>query len=175
MVRALHGLVALLVVLAGCSALPGGGTPAPSEHSLSVTISNEHDVSYTVRVTALPAQVEGLEVAYENGSTRRFEVSSFDALPPTALRNATAIATTDSRELSREFAVSPAEGIGTTLEDVPANSTVVYFVRQEGRPETVRGVGVVRCTADTENTELGIRIGPDGSLHSSVTCSDGSQ
>ena len=168
MVRVLHIALALLVVLAGCSGLPGNETPAPTEHDLSVSISNEHDVGYEVGVTAIPAQVEGIEVTYENGTTHRFDV----ALPETALRNATAVATTDSAELSRAFSVGPNEGIGATVEGVPANATVVYFVLPTSGPSTVRGAGVVRCSADTENTELAVTVRPDGSLHSAVTCSD---
>jgi len=173
MVRLLHALVALLVVLAGCSGLPGGGTPTPAGQDLSVTVSNEHDEPYVVRLTAVPAEVAGIEVTYENGSTRRFEVASFDALPRTALRNATAVATTGPAGLSREFAVGPGEGVGTTLEGAPANATVVFFVLLEDGRETVRGTGVVRCAPDAETTELVVRIRPDGSLHSSVACRDG--
>ena len=170
--RALHGAVVLLIILAGCSAIPGSRTPLSPDHSVSITIANNHDEPYTVRVTPLPPEVDGLEVTYENGSTRRFDVSSFDALPRDSLRNATGIATTVSEERTEEFTVGPSEGIGTTLEDVPANATVVYFVLPASGPERVRGAGVARCTADTENTELAITIRPDGSLHSAVTCSD---
>jgi len=55
------------------------------------------------------------------------------------LRNATAIATTDSTGLTRELTVGLAEGVGTTLEDVPANVMVVYFVLQNNDHQTVRG------------------------------------
>jgi hypothetical protein len=171
MPRALPVLV-LIAVLAGCSSLPDAGTPEPSEHALSVTVSNEHDVAYLVRMTAVPAGAEGLEVTYENGSTHRFDVASFDALPETALRNATAVATGEPGERSREFTVGADEGFGTTVEDVPANATVVYFVLAEDGSATTRGAGVVRCSPDTATTELALRIRPDGSLHSSVTCSD---
>jgi hypothetical protein len=171
MVRLLHGVAALLIVLAGCSGAPGG-TPTPSGHDLSVAVSNEHDASYVVRVTAVPADVEGIEVTYGNGSVRRFEVQSFDALPRTALRNATAVAATGPAGLSRELAVGPGEGIGTTIEGVPADATVVYFVLPGDEPETARGAGVVRCTPGAGTTELVVRIRPDGSLHSSVTCRD---
>ncbi len=172
MVRTLHATVALLVVLAGCAALPGDGSPDTPQHTVSITVSNDHNESYRVRVSTIPPDVEGLEVTYENGSTHRFDVSSFDALPRNGLRNATAIATTDSRELTREFTVGPAEGIGATLEGVPANATVVYFVLLDSGQHPVRSAGVVRCTSDTETTDLEIVIRADGSLHSSVTCSD---
>jgi len=172
MVRVLHGVVALLVVLAGCSGLPGSGTPTPTGQELSVTVSNEHDERYVVRLTAVPAGVAGIEVTYENGSTRRFEVASVDALPRTALRNATAVDSTGPAGRSREFAVGPDEGVGTTLEGVPANATVVYLVLLEDGRETLRGAGVVRCGPDAESTELVVRIRPDGSLQSSVTCRD---
>lgn len=165
-------VLALIVVLAGCGALPGDGTPGTPDRSLSVTVSNEHDVGYLVRVTAVPAQVETVEVTYENGSSHRFDVASLDALPPTALRNATAVATGEPGELSREFTVGPDEGFGTTVEDVPANATVVYFVLAEGDSTAVRGAGVVRCANDTSTTDLALRIRADGSLHSSLTCSD---
>jgi hypothetical protein len=174
MVRVLHAALVLLVVLAGCSGLPGDETPTPAEHDLSISVSNEHDVGYEVRVTAVPAQVEEIEITYENGTTHRFDVVSFDALPETALRNATAISTTDPAELSREFTVGPNEGIGTTIDGVSANATVVYFVLPSSGPSTVRGAGVIRCSPDTENTELAVTVRPDGSLHSAVTCSDGS-
>jgi hypothetical protein len=81
MVQTRHVAVALVVLLAGCGAAPGGGTPDAPQHTVSVGISNEHDESYTVRVSTIPPTVEGLEVTYENGSTRRFDVSSFDGLP----------------------------------------------------------------------------------------------
>lgn len=169
--RTLHATVALLVVVAGCGALPGDGAPDAPQRTVSVDISNEHSERYRVTVSALPPEIEGLEVTYENGSTRRFAVSSFDALPRDGLRNATAVTTTDSRALTREFTVRPTEGIGATLDDAPANATVVYFVRQEPGRQVVRGAGVVRCGAGTETTHLAVRIRSDGSLHSSVTCS----
>ena len=172
MVRTLYATVAVLVVLAGCGALPGGGSPDVPKHTVSIGISNDHDESHVVRVSTIPPEVEGLEVTYENGSTRRFDVSSFDALPRGGLRNATAIATTGSTGLTREFTVGPAEGVGATLEDVPANATVVYFVLQNNDHQTARGAGVARCSSDTATTGLEIVIRPDGSLHSSVTCSD---
>lgn len=172
MVRVLHAGLVLLVVLAGCSGFSGPGTPTPAEHDLSVSVSNEHDVGYEVRVTAVPAQVEGIEVTYENGTTHRFDVASFDALPETALRNAAGISAPDSTEISRTFTVGPNEGIGTTIDGVPANATVVYFVLPSSGPSTVRGAGVVRCSPDTETTELAVTVRPDGSLHSAVTCSD---
>jgi hypothetical protein len=171
MVRILPATVALLVVLAGCGTLPGGGSPEVTQQTVSVGLSNDHTESYIVRVSTIPPEVEGLVVTYENGSTHRFDVSSFDALPRDGLRNATAIATTDSTGLRRDFTVGPAERTGATLEDVSANATVVYFVLQDGDHRTVRGAGVARC-ADTETTALEIVIRPDGSLHSAVTCSD---
>lgn len=174
MVRTLYATVAVLVVLAGCGALPGGGSPDSPQQTVSIRISNNHNESHVVRVSTIPPEVEGLEVTYENGSTHRFDVSSFDALPRDGLRNATAIATTDSTGLTREFTVGPAEGIGTTLEDVPANVTVVYFVLQNNDHQTVRGAGVAQCSSDTATTDLEIVIRPDGSLHSAVTCSDDS-
>ncbi|MEA5389244.1 hypothetical protein VB779_21030 [Haloarculaceae archaeon H-GB11] len=172
MVRVLHATVAALVVLAGCGALPGSESPNAPKHTVSIGISNNHNESHIVRVSTIPPEVKGLEVTYENGSTHRFDVSSFDALPRDGLRNATAIATTDSTGLTREFRVKPAESVGTTLEDVPANVTVVYFVLQDGSHHTGRGAGVARCSSDIATTDLEIVIRPDGSLHSSVTCSD---
>ncbi|MFC7095892.1 hypothetical protein [Halobaculum marinum] len=172
MVRALYATVAILVVLAGCGAVPGDGTPDAPQHTVSIDISNEYNESHVVRVTTIPAAVEGLTVTYESGSTQRFDVSSFDALPREGLRNATAIATTDSAELTREFQVGPANGISATLEDAPPNATVVYFVLQDGAPQTVRGVGVAQCSAGTQSTDIEIVIRPDGALHSTVTCSD---
>lgn len=172
MARALHALLALLVALAGCSALPGAGTPEPPEHSLSVTVSNGHDVRYEVRVAAVPPQVDGIEVTYENGSTHRFDVSSFDALPGTALRNATAVDAGGSADLSRTFTVGPNEGIGTTVDGVPPNATVVYFLLPASGPGTLRGAGVVYCGPGAGNTALTVEIRPDGSTHSSVVCSD---
>ncbi|SFG86940.1 hypothetical protein SAMN04488063_3161 [Halopelagius inordinatus] len=170
MVRTLYATVAVLVVLAGCGAIPGDGSPNVPQHTVSIAVSNNHDESYVVRASAIPPEVEGLEVTYENGSTHRFDVTSFDALPRDELRNATAIATADSTDLTREFAVGPAEGIGGTLDDVSANVTVVYFVLQNGDNHTARGAGVVQCSSDVETTDLEIVIRPDGSLRSSVTC-----
>ena len=162
MVRTRYVTVAVLVMLAGCGALPGGGSPDVPQHTVSIEISNNHNESSVVRVSAIPPEIDGLEVTYENGSTRHFGVSSFDALPRERLRNATAVTTTDSRELTREFTVGPTAGIGATLEDVPANATVVYFVLQDGGHQTVRGAGVARCSSDTETTDLEIVIHPDG-------------
>jgi hypothetical protein len=174
MLRTRQFLVALLVVLAGCAGYSGGGTTTPSEHSISVSVSNEHDVTYEVRVTAVPSRIEGIEVTYENGSTARYEVRSFDALPRTALRNATAITSGSPGEVSRTFTVGPAEGIGATIDAVPANATVVYFVLPTDGPSRIRGAGVVRCAADAGSTDLALRIHSDGSLHSSLTCTDDS-
>lgn len=170
MVRILHATVTLLVLLAGCAALPGGESRDTHQHTVSITVSNNHDESHVVRVTTIPHTVEGLEVTYENGSTHSFDVSSFDALPRNGLRNATAIDTTDSRELTKEFTVEPAAGVGATFESAPANATVVYFVLRDSDHHPVRSVGVVRCTSDTEATDLEVIIRPDGSVHSAVTC-----
>jgi hypothetical protein len=74
--------------------------------------------------------------------------------------------------MTREFTVRPTEGIGATLEDVPANATVVYFVLQDTGHRTVRSAGVARCGTNSGTTDLDIVIRPDGSIHSSVTCSD---
>ncbi len=166
--------MAILVALAGCAGYSGGGTPTAADHSLSVSVSNEHDATYEVRVTAVPARIDGIEVTYENGSTARYEVRSFDALPPTALRNATAVDATGTEEPSRTFTVGPAEGIGATIDAVPANATVVYFVLPTDGPSRIRGAGVVRCAADAGSTDLALRIHSDGSLHSSLTCTDDS-
>jgi hypothetical protein len=166
--RARHALVALLVVLGGC-AVPADGPPTATGNDVRVTVSNEHDERSLVRVTALPPTVDGVEVTYENGSTRRFDVPSFDALPNGSLRNATDVAPVAAERPSAEFAVDPSAGVGTTLEDVPANATVVYFLlTADGR--RVRAAGVVRCTPDVEVTDLTVRIRPDGSVHSAVSC-----
>jgi len=58
-----------------------GGSPDVPQHTVLIGISNNHDESHVVRVSTIPPKVEGLEVTYENGSTHRFDVSSFDALP----------------------------------------------------------------------------------------------
>jgi hypothetical protein len=172
MVRPLHVAVALLALLAGCGAVPGGGTPDAPSHTVSVGISNSHDEPYTVRVSTLPSDVEGLVVTYENGSTRRFDVSSFDALPRAGLQNATGVATTDGAGLTETYTVGPGEGIGATFDDAPPNATVVYFVLRDGGREVVRGAGVARCSAETGTTDLDLLVRPDGSLHAAVTCSD---
>jgi hypothetical protein len=170
MSRALPAVVTLLVVLAGCG-VPASGPPAATDHDVAVSVSNDHDEPALVRVTALPPAVDGVEVTYENGSTRRFDVPSFDALPRGSLRNATAVAPTGAERPSTAFVVDPSAGVGTTLEDVPANATVAYFLlTADGR--RVRAAGVVRCTPNAEATDLTVRIRPDGSVHSSVSCRD---
>jgi hypothetical protein len=165
-------VIALLVVLAGCSGLTDRPTPQSPERELSVSVSNDHDDPYRIRVTVVPPTVDGLEVTYENGSTRLFDVSSVDALPQGATRNATAISPTDGDGQSWAATVQPGTGLGTTIERIPANATVVYFVVPTRTSPQVRGAGVVRCSADTESTHLSLQIRPDGSLHSAVLCTD---
>jgi len=175
MVRVLSPTVALLVVLAGCSAVPGNESPSVPDHRISITIANNHDTSYVFRVTTIPPDVEGIEITYENGSTRAFDVSSFDGLPEEALRNATATTTAGGEDLSKQFTVPPSGGFGTSIRGVPGDSVTVYFVSPADEPETARSVGVVRCDRDTKNTELAVTIRLDGSLHAAVTCTDDSR
>jgi hypothetical protein len=74
--------------------------------------------------------------------------------------------------MTETYTVGPGEGIGTRLDGVPANATVVYFVLGDGGREVVRGAGVARCTVDTGTTDLELHVRPDGSLQAAVTCSD---
>jgi hypothetical protein len=172
MVRTRLALVVLLVATAGCSSLPGDATDTPAGQDVSITIRNDHDRSYTVAVRTVPTGVEGIAVTYENGSTRTFDVPSLDALPRRALRNATDVVAIGGSGVAQEFQVGPNGGLGTTLENVSADASVVYFVRSGTGPGDLRGVGVVRCSADT-TTDLAITIRGDGSLDSRVTCGDG--
>jgi len=172
MVRTRLALVVLLVAAAGCSSLPGDGTDTPASQDVSITIRNDHDRSYTVAVRTVPTGVEGIAVTYENGSTRTFDVPSLDALPRRALRNATDVVAVGGGGVAQEFQVGPNGGLGTTLENVSAAASVVYFVRSGTGPGDLRGVGVVRCPADT-TTDLAITIRGDGSLDSRVTCAGG--
>ena len=50
-----------LVLLAGCTAPQADEPPAPASTDVSVTLSNEHDTTYTVAVHAIPPDVEGSE------------------------------------------------------------------------------------------------------------------
>lgn len=174
MVRVLHVAVTLVVVLSGCAAVPVAEPQEPPQQRVSVTITNEYDERSIVRVSVVPVEADGFEVTYENGSTRRFDVSSFDDLPRAWSRNATAVETTDSSDRTREFTVEPTTGVGATFENAPANAAVVYFVLRDRSRDTVRGVGVSRCSSGTDTTDLDLVIRQDGSLHSSVTCGDGS-
>lgn len=171
MVRIRFVVVALLVVSAGCSSLLQG-EPQPASRDVSISVSNEHDASYTVVVSAIPDGVEGIEVTYENGSTRTFDVASLDGVPRPALRNATDVAATGGEDRREVLTVAPNEGQSRTMEGVPANATVVYFVRPGTDGEPLRSAGIVRCTADTGTTALRIAIRADGSLHAGVTCRD---
>jgi len=86
-------------------------------------------------------------------------VSSFDALPGW-IEKRDCYRHDGLYGLTRELTVGLAEGVGTTLEDVPANVMVVYFVLQNNDHQTVRGAGVARCSSDTATTDLEIVIRP---------------
>ncbi|RLM53446.1 hypothetical protein DVK02_13205 [Halobellus sp. Atlit-31R] len=64
MIRALYATVAVLVVLAGCRALPGGGSPGAPQHTVSIGISNNHNESHVVRVSTIPPEAEGFEAVF---------------------------------------------------------------------------------------------------------------
>lgn len=168
-------VVALLVVLVGCPSAGEDGSPSPSPHDVSVTVTNDHDARYVVTVRAIPDGVDGLVVTYENGSARRFDVRSLDALPRSALRNASDVAAAGSTTPSEEVVVGPDEGVETTLTGVPANASVVYVVRSRDGSPVLRGSGVVRCSPGSDTTELALAIRSDGSLHVGVVCGAGAR
>lgn len=157
----------LLIVIAGCSLVP---PEQPATQTVEVVVSNNHDVTYGFTVTVVPPTVEGLEVTYENGSTRSFDVDSIQGLPRTALRNATSITPlgTDARE--RRFDIEPGSARGTTIEDVPVNSTIAYFVTQRNGAGGLRSVGLTTCGEAAVRTTLEISIGRTGELHASTHC-----
>lgn len=80
-IRLLQSLVVLLVVLAGCSALPVLDSDESPRHSISISVSNNDDEGYLVRVVAVPPDVSGIDVTCENGSTHHFDVTSYDSIP----------------------------------------------------------------------------------------------
>lgn len=159
--------VALLLLLAGCgAALPGPGTPAGQ--SIAVSLSNEFDEPARVDLAVIPPSVDGFEVTYENGSTRRFDVSSMDDLPPGALRNASGIDPLGVDAPTRHYALEPNSGIGDTIEGAPRPATIVFFLAGAGGD--LRSAGVFECGPGVERTEVSIEIDASGEVHTAVHC-----
>jgi hypothetical protein len=159
--------LAFCLLAAGCA-----GAPAAEEGgALSVSLANEDDVAYTVTVSVVPPDVDGVTVTYENRTERRFDVGSAAALPEGTLRNATAVAADGEGARVETYRLDPESGIGGTY-DVPRGSTVVDVVQQGTGPGSVRGVGVGRCAVSVDVTALSVTVRADGSLHTGIECRD---
>lgn len=161
--------VCLLVALAGCT-LPPTDQPEPALQTVTVSVTNDHDESYRLAVTVIPPTVDGVQVSYENGSTRTFDVRSIQELPRTALRNATDLTPLGVEAQNRTVDLDPGHGMGIAFEDVPANATVAYFVSQDNGVNQVRSVGLTTCGEAAVHTELAILMSETGELHASTHC-----
>ena len=165
MIRAI--VVAVLLSIAGCgAALPGPGTPAGQ--SISISLSNGFDEGYRVDLAVIPPGVDGIEVTYENGSARRFDVASMDDLPPEALRNASGIDPLGVDAPTRRYTLDPGSGIGETIEGAPRPATIVFFLSGPGGD--LRSAGVFECGSGVERTEVSIAIDASGEVHTAVHC-----
>ncbi|WP_253736408.1 hypothetical protein [Halohasta salina] len=162
-------VVILLVLLAGCTAPQADEPPAPAGTDVSVTLSNEHTATYTVTVHAIPPDAEGIELTYENGSTRTFD-GPIEDLPSDWPRNVTALSVDGNDRYAETVRLAPNRGVGLTLEAVPPGSAVVYIVHSEAGPRATHGPGIVQCGPNNGSADLTVRILADGSLDSRLSC-----
>ena len=162
--------LALLLLVAGCTApVADGGDGRPGQ-SVTVSLSNQHDQRYAVRIVVASGDLEGVRVTYENGSSRTYAVPNVSALPSAARVNATDLGLLGEDLRSERFVLAPNSGLGTTFEDVPADSRLVYVVTDAGGNGALRSVGVSRCAADGARMDFSLEIGPDGSLDVATIC-----
>ena len=160
-------MLGLLVVLAGCGSAPPATEP-PTDGTLAVSLSNEHDRPYRVDLSVVPPDVEGLRVTYENGTTRQFQVGSMDDLPARALDDATGVEPLGVDAPARQYRLDPGSGTGETSDGVPREAAVVYFILEPDGE--LRAAGLVTCGEGIYRTELSIGVDADGEIHSRVHC-----
>ena len=157
----------VLAALAGCAA------PAAEDgetRNVSVTVANDADTAYDVRITLATEPFDGVEITYRNGSTRRLAVERIDRIPPARLERATDVTVEADPVQTRRYTLTAGSGTGATYADVPDDTTVVYFLRAR-TSDANASVGTVHCGGGSRLTELTIDISPDRSFSVTNACS----
>jgi hypothetical protein len=157
-----------LAALAGCAA--PAAEDGDTGRNVSVTVTNNADTAYDVRVVLATEPFDGVEITYRNGSTRRLAVDRIDRIPPARLERATDIAVEADPVRTRRYTLTGGTGTGATYTDVPDDTTVVYFLRARDGTGNA-SVGTVHCGGGSRLTELTVDINPDGSFSVTNACS----
>lgn len=163
--------LALLLLVAGCSTPAADGGDGRTGQSVTVSLSNQHDEPYAVRIALASGDLAGDRVTYENGTNRRFDVQNVSALPPAIRANATVLEPLGEDLSAKRFVLEPSTGLVTTFEDVPEGARLVYVVSRTGENASLRNVGVSRCAAEGARLDFSLEVGPTGSTVASTTCS----
>jgi hypothetical protein len=161
--------LALLLVLAGCSA-PASDGSGRDGRSVTVSLSNHHDRPYAVRIALASGALSGVRVTYENESSRTFDVPNVSALPPGAGANATDLEPLGAGLRSERFVLEPGGGVGTTFDDVPPVARLIYVLSVAGGNQSLRSTGTARCAATGARLDVSLSVGPDGGVEASTTC-----
>lgn len=167
-------LVAVLVLLAGCSGASGGDgttTAAPTTMGQPTTdgavplpadvtalrVVDATPTAYVVDVEGVSGPLDGLRVTYADGSARTFDGST---LPADALVDAVGVAAVGDVPMSMRMAGGPGT-TGGAFGGIGAHTTVVYAVTVAGADGPVLvGWDAVTCGAGTAVT--GVDVGVEG-------------
>jgi hypothetical protein len=158
--------LALLLALAGCNVSTEDGRTG---ENVSVTVTNQAETRYDVRVTLATEPFDAVEITYQNGSTRRLDVTSLDGVPPGRFDDATDFTVEAGFVQTRRYTLTPGSGTGATYTDVPPNTTVVHFLRPRGA-DTIGTVGISKCGGSPGLTELTIDILPNRTYSVTNAC-----
>jgi len=164
---------ATVLVLVALAALAGCAAPAAEDdetRNVSVTVTNDADTAFDVRITLATEPFDGVEVTYRNGSTRRLAVDRIDRIPPERLERATDVTVDADPAQTRRYTLTAGSGTGATYTDVPDDTTVVYFLRARSGNSNA-SVGTVHCGTGSRLTEATIDISPDRSFSVTNACS----
>ena len=157
--------LAVLLALAGCNA----PTEDPTGTNVSVTVTNQAETRYDVRITLATEPYRSVEITYENGSTRRVDATSLDEIPPGRFDTATDFTIDAAYVQTRRYTLTPGSGSGATYTDLPPNVTVVHFLRPRGS-DTIGTIGISQCGGSPGLTELSIDILPNRTYSVANAC-----
>ncbi|MFB6178256.1 MAG: hypothetical protein ABEI77_00865 [Halorientalis sp.] len=160
--------VAFCCLLAGC-AVPTADESHPSRN-VSVTVSNQADSTYAVRIMLVTGDIDAVAVTYPNGTTRRLAVDAVADIPPARLRNATDFRILGVNTKTRRDTLAPGSGTGATYTAVPTNTSVVYHLVPSAEAPT-GSWGVLQC-GDSTVMDVSITINPNRTYDVDNRCSD---
>lgn len=171
MTRSLSAVtLSLLLLGAGCTMPAMDGDVGENERAVAVSLSNQDDEPYAVRIALASGDLEGVRVTYENGSSRILDVPDVSALPPAVRANVTDVEPIGEGLRSERFVLEPGSGLGTTFDAVRPESRLIYVVSSAGGNRNVRSLGTTRCAATDARLDFSLTVGPDSAIDVSTTC-----